>query len=293
MMLRTFVIAVALTAGGLAPLAAQSRATTDTALASMVAAERAFSRHSATVNTQSAFLAYMAQNALLYRPRVVRAHDFLRARPTPPDLLLLWEPVFADMSAAGDLGYTTGPWIASSRSQRTAQPTFGQYVTLWRRQQDGSWKAEIDGGIAHGPDPVGPTGVETAPVPDWRGGGTRAAAEAGLLAADSAFAVSAKDDVAAAFQRRGTAHMRLLRTGRFPLTADSAISYLRATSGYTWKPAAAAVSSSGDLGYTHGVYSIPATQRGRANESGDYLRIWRRDSSGDWRVALDLTSPAQ
>lgn len=293
MMLRTFVLAVSLSAAGLAPLAAQSRATADTALASVVAAERAFSRHSATVNTQSAFLQYLAENALLYRPRVVQGRAFLQARPMPADLLLLWEPVFADVSAAGDLGYTTGPWIASSRSQRTAQPTFGQYVTLWRRQQDGSWKAELDAGIAHGPDPIGPTGLRTAPAPQWRQAGTRAAAEASLMAADSALAVSAKDNVAAVFQRRATAHMRLLRTGRFPLTADSATAYLRATTGYTWKPVAAATSSSGDLGYTYGLYAVTAGHNARASETGDYLRIWRRDEGGDWRVALDLTSPAQ
>jgi hypothetical protein len=61
---------------------------------------------------------------------------------------LSWEPEFADIAAAGDLGYTTGPWEV----RRTAQDSpsaFGHYVTLWRKQADGVWKAELDNGIGH------------------------------------------------------------------------------------------------------------------------------------------------
>ena len=64
-----------------------------------------------------------------------------------------------------------------------------------------------------------------------------------------------------------------------------------------WNTAAtlslALTASAGDLGYTDGVYAVTAAQNARPSETGDYLRIWRRDESGDWRVALDLTSPAQ
>jgi hypothetical protein len=30
---------------------------------------------------------------------------------------------------------------------------------------------------------------------------------------------------------------------------------------------------------------------GPGRESGDYLRIWRRNAAGEWQVVLDLTSP--
>jgi ketosteroid isomerase-like protein len=277
------------------PAAAQARMKSDTALASMVAAERAFSQHSARGGTQAAFLAYLAENSVIYRPRAVKALVYLRARPMPAELLLVWEPVFADIAASGDLGYTTGPWIGSSRSERNSEPSFGEYVTLWRRQADGRWKAELDAGIAHSADPIGPQGLETPSAPAWRSRGRAGNDLASLLAADSALAAAAAANGAGpAFRTRATDHMRLLRTGRFPLQGDSARAFLRATSGYTWKPAAGAVSKAGDLGYTYGPYALLTEPGGRqATETGDYLRIWRRAGNGEWQVALDLTSPAQ
>jgi ketosteroid isomerase-like protein len=210
--------------------------------------------------------------------------------------MLAWQPVFADVSGAGDLGSTTGPWIASSRQRADAPPTFGEYVTLWRRQGNGSWKAELDAGIAHGADAVGPGEIRTAPAPWWRQSAAgSAAALRSLMAADSAFAESAsREGLATAFRKRAAPHVRLLRNGRFPLLADSASSFMRATSGYTWKPVDGGVARSGDLGYTYGVYALLTVAGGtRATESGDYLRIWRRDADGEWRIALDLTSPAE
>lgn len=293
---RILTVALILAGTGALPAFAQDRLESDTALASMVAAERAFAQHSVRAGTQSAFLSFMAENGVLYRPRAVKALTWLRARPMPADLALVWEPVFADMSRAGDLGYTTGPWIGSSRSRTDVEPTFGEYVTIWRRQADGGWKAELDAGIAHSPDPVGPTPVRAPGRPGWqRAGNQTKASLASLMAADSALAADASTAGAGpAFGRRAAPHMQLLRNGRFPLKTDSAVAYLRAVPGYTWKPAAGAVASSGDLGYTYGPYVVLTKLGGReASESGDYVRIWRRERDGQWRVVLDLTSPAQ
>lgn len=279
---------------GALPADAQNRIESDTALASMVVAERAFAQHSLRA-TQAAFVTWMAPNGVLYRPRAVKAIPYLRARPMNPDLALVWEPVFADMSAAGDLGYTTGPWIGSSRSRADADPTFGEYVTIWRRQGDGTWKAELDAGVAHGPDPVGPGAIQAAPAPAWNRAGTQAKTLASLLAADSALAAhAATDGAAAAFRKRASPHIRLLRSARFPLRSDSAHSFLSASAGYTWKAAAGATAASGDIGYTYGPYVLLTAPGSRqATESGDFVRIWRRNENGDWQVVLDLTSPDQ
>ncbi|HEX2167010.1 MAG TPA: hypothetical protein VHG09_07185 [Longimicrobiales bacterium] len=295
MRIRTFIIAAVIGCTGALPALAQNRLESDTALASMVAAERAFARHSLDAGTQAAFLRFMAEDGVIYRPLAVKAHVWLAARPMPAHLALVWEPVFADASAAGDFGYTTGPWIATSRAG-DADPTFGEYVTIWRRQDDGAWKAELDAGIAHGPDPVGPAPIVAAPAPAWQRSGAQAGnALASLMSADSTLAAAAAAEGAApAFRQRAARNMRLLRNGRFPLTADSANAFLRATPGYTWKAAAGKVSSSGDMGYTFGPYVLLTERGGRtASERGDFVRIWRRDRDGEWRVALDLTSPRQ
>jgi ketosteroid isomerase-like protein len=282
-----------------APLTAQSRLASDPALAGMVAADRAFAAAALDSTPQRAFLRWFAADALIYRPRLVRAAEYLRARPMPRGLSLVWEPVFADVSAAGDLGYTSGPWISQRRDVPGADPTFGQYVTIWRRQADRSWKVELHAGIAHGADAIGPKDLRVAPSPDWRVAGTAAARAAAadanrlLLQADAALArVSQARGAAAAFRSRSAPHLRLLRSGELAATGNEAHGLLSTVVTYRWQPAGGNVASSGDLGYTWGTFvSITGPAAARINERGDYLRVWRRRADGEWVVVLDLTSP--
>ncbi|MGD2152685.1 MAG: hypothetical protein PVG79_05410, partial [Gemmatimonadales bacterium] len=81
----------------------------ETALSGLIDSERAFARAAAELGTLTAFRTYLADDAVLFRPRAVHAQQWLRQAPETPGLLS-WEPVVADVSAAGDLGYTTGPW---------------------------------------------------------------------------------------------------------------------------------------------------------------------------------------
>ena len=63
---------------------------------------------------------------------------------TPEGDKLEWEPEFARVSAGGDLGYTFGTWEYVTAG--TTDVLRGKYVTIWKRQADGAWKAVFDGG---------------------------------------------------------------------------------------------------------------------------------------------------
>lgn len=50
-------------------------------------------------------------------------------------------------SEAGDLGYTLGTWRSTRyTAEGRGQVITGKYVTIWRKQADGSWKVVFDGG---------------------------------------------------------------------------------------------------------------------------------------------------
>jgi uncharacterized protein (TIGR02246 family) len=72
-----------------------------------------------------------------------------------PKNSLRWEPTFAAVSQSGDLGYTTGkskrlgPGPDGKMTERD-----GRYLTVWRKQKDGSWKVEIDVGNTGPPRPA-------------------------------------------------------------------------------------------------------------------------------------------
>jgi ketosteroid isomerase-like protein len=70
----------------------------------------------------------------------------------PEAAQLTWEPIFANIAASGDLGYTIGRWDYSiTDSLGAVQSAFGHYVTVWQKQPDGSWKYVFDSGTS-GPD---------------------------------------------------------------------------------------------------------------------------------------------
>ena len=59
--------------------------------------------------------------------------------------VLTWEPDFADVAKSGDLGYTWGRYTYTSFDS-TESPSCGFYVTIWKKQLDGSWRFVFDAG---------------------------------------------------------------------------------------------------------------------------------------------------
>jgi ketosteroid isomerase-like protein len=60
-----------------------------------------------------------------------------------PDIAgLTWRPNAAFIARPGELGYTYDIWTLASKDT-TLQ---GTYVTIWRKQHDGSWKFVLDTG---------------------------------------------------------------------------------------------------------------------------------------------------
>ena len=75
----------------------------------LVEAERAFARLSVAMGTREAFLANLSDESVLFRPGPVPGKSWTKDS-APPATQLNWQPEFADISQAADLGYTTGPW---------------------------------------------------------------------------------------------------------------------------------------------------------------------------------------
>jgi ketosteroid isomerase-like protein len=71
----------------------------------------------------------------------------------PKDYQLLWTPTDAVMSPTGDMGYTWGHYEGRSRdTDGNPKVTTGRYLTVWRKEPDGSWKVVLD---SSSDEPVG------------------------------------------------------------------------------------------------------------------------------------------
>jgi len=66
-----------------------------------------------------------------------------------PNFTLEWEPVTAQLSKGGNLGYTWGRWTRKRKqADGSVKTTTGDYMTVWEKQKDGSWKVVFDTGDA-------------------------------------------------------------------------------------------------------------------------------------------------
>ncbi|HSG81371.1 MAG TPA: DUF4440 domain-containing protein [Gemmatimonadota bacterium] len=273
------------------------RTTREGALRSLVESGPAFAPSTGELGVRDGFLAYMAEDAIVFRPRAVNARQFLSAQPATPGLLS-WEPVFADISESGDLGFTTGPWNYRTHPD-SAPVAYGQYFSFWKLQEDGSWKVMLDHGTSHPPaegslsqltSPEHPRYDDAWSVSMWG----REAEITKLLEVDGAFsAASAARGSTAALSGYVDADVRTLRNGMQPLTGAESLrnqTSLRPGS-LTWVPAGGDVSASGDLGYTYGEYTYTPADSSASSETGIYVRAWRRTSVESWRVIVDIMTP--
>ena len=281
---------ILLVLAGCAPVAPPAVPPGPDAFAEVVAAERAFAQHSVERGSREAFLTWLADSAVLFRPAPVNGPQAVRAEPVSPNRLE-WEPAYAGVAGSGELAFSTGPW--ESRSAAGELRGRGHFLTLWRRQADGRWRVELDHGIAYpepGAERLGAGTVRRRePVRGAEALFTLHAAETLQAAEDSLAAATAAHGMLAAFATALAADARAYRVNHLP--ADGTRAVLELIAGgpprLTWRAQRVHVATSGDLGYTYGGYRTP----GAAADTGGYIHVWTRDESGAWRILFQMMTP--
>ena len=272
-------------------------------LRALVETERAVSRMSEAKGMKEAFLSFAADDGVLFRRSVVNAKEQWRKANPAPTGLLTWRPAYADISSGGDMGYTTGPWEFRGKATDKDAAGHGEFITVWRKQADGTWKFEADIGISH----PAPTGAARTVVEhplnrvkakgDAKAGISAEMANKALLEAEGELAKDAISKGAGeALLSHADEQLRVFRPDAFPLTGKTtAREALQAkTSSVTWHADKTGAARSGDLGYVYGTYEARANAADtKTLEQGHYLRIWKRQASGKWSVVLDITNPVR
>jgi ketosteroid isomerase-like protein len=268
-----------------------------TPLQEMVKTEHAFADMAEAKNTRDAFMAFIADDGLLFRPGAVNGKKWMIEHPVPPSdkkPLLAWRPSFADMAASGDMGFTTGPWEFKGDSKDEKPSGYGHFMTVWKKQPDGSWRFVVDLGISHPQSggnlsgrwyPEGVGQIVTTTTVDI------AASRESLLDRDRKYSAAVlSQGIAKAFSGYAATDVRLYRAGNLPYIGREASSEAIAkTKGFvTWQPIASDASRAGDLGYTHGTYEV-ADDTKKVIERGSYVRIWKKENRM-WRIVMDVTN---
>jgi len=70
------------------------------------------------------------------------------AKNSDSTLKVQWTSLRAEVSSSGDLGCTYGSYSTRMKDKDGKDTTFyGAYVTVWKKQADGSWKFLADAGV--------------------------------------------------------------------------------------------------------------------------------------------------
>ncbi len=266
---------------------------------SLVEAERAFAAASLAKGTRAAFLEYLAEDSILFRPGPVAGKKWIEEHPAPATLLT-WEPAFADVAHSGDLGYTTGPWEIRPSSPKDKPTAYGHFVSVWKRQTDGAWKVAVDLGISH----AAPAGTsKTLQPPTFKASSEKARRgirideeRSELLAFDRELANSVSEKgPAQAYLRYLADDARLYRARTFPVVGKREIFAILSQSAgkLTLRPDKAGISNAADLGYTYGTSrSMAPDSADAAGAASNYVHIWKRKGNR-WTLVLDVESPIQ
>jgi uncharacterized protein (TIGR02246 family) len=105
----------------------------------------------AATNDVERIVAYWTDDAVIYSPgeppvegkAAIRA--YVGGSLKLPGFAITWTPKQAEVSQAGDLGYTTGTnaiTVPAADGRTTTME--GRYVTIWRKGKDGKWRCSID-----------------------------------------------------------------------------------------------------------------------------------------------------
>jgi ketosteroid isomerase-like protein len=111
-------------------------------------AEKGFAKRALQTNTRQAFLEYYDDSVVVFRSgKAVKGKDASWGKRKVDSTELWWQPVFADISASGDFGYTTGPWEWRRLKTDNMASAYGYYNSIWKKGKDGIWKVVIDIGV--------------------------------------------------------------------------------------------------------------------------------------------------
>jgi len=251
------------------------------AVAPVVEAERAFAAMAREKGTTAAFGTFIAEDGKMFLPGPVRAKPLIEAGKIGFGPIRWW-PVFAGLASSGDLGFTTGPFVAGEGAERH----YGFYFTVWQRQPDGRWRWLLDhGSPQRAPPPLG----EASPVAALRPGvGKAGGAWNAVAAAEAALAAALASDARAGLGAALAADGWLLRSGPPPAVGRAAVAAALAQepAQVATAPLGGGVSAAGDLAYTYGT---AAWTEADGERHGHYVRIWQRRARG-WTLVVDETN---
>jgi ketosteroid isomerase-like protein len=247
-------------------------------------AEKAFAQTSADHGIRESFLKFFADDGVVFAPEPKNAKKFY-TQYQDKGRRLIWQPIFATLAASGELGVTTGPWEMQKSFSDKTPVAFGQFLSVWKKQPDKSWKVIVDGGIEN-PQPSEELGELQLVPPLAKQPGDGDPAQRNLDQAEETLSQTLIEGAGAALIASASEDVRVLRDNALPAVGKTAAKLMLSSDNgkMTRKKSGAGISASSDLAYRYGSY---LSVKPNVTERGFFFTIWHNEA-GNWRILIDL-----
>ena len=262
----------------------------DNALRSLVEAENNFARTSVERGIRESFLQFFAENAIIFAPEPKNGKKFYTYYEDK-GRKLMWRPIFATIASSAELGVTTGPWEMAKSKTEPAPIAFGDFLSVWRKQRDNSWKVIVDVGVDHPKPSDLPRETQLLRPNEAPVRVDLDVAHGSLEKLEKTFSAMLNENAGSAILTAAGADIHILRQNSLPAVGRDAASAMLSTdnSRTIRKSTDSGMSEAGDLAYRYGSYS---SERENVTERGYYLTIWRAEANGGWKIIVDLQKNA-
>jgi ketosteroid isomerase-like protein len=114
---------------------------------SLLEADLSFSRRSEEKGASQAFYEFLAPDGVTLSAGepAIRGREAIKVHlAAGPQGFFTWQPIAADVSGSGDVGYTWGTANFQTKGpDDKPRIVYSKYVTVWRKQNSGRWKVVL------------------------------------------------------------------------------------------------------------------------------------------------------
>ena len=242
--------------------------------------EKSLERAVAANGMKRAFLQFLADDSIIFRPGPIKGRDFWQ-KFDDTSKTLVRQAVTADISANSMMGYTTGNWRLYPKGKSEAGAQFGQYVTIWEKRSDGRYQATVDIVVLHDKLPF----FETEVLPKEKP--TRDPNKLGWSPADASLAFTklsmAPGGLGEAFSQYGAEEIRFLRDGFPPVLGKKRVVTMAKPYLSIRFPSKINLYQAADMAYTWNPCEFATSHEGM--EKGNCLQVWKLEDK-KWAIVL-------
>jgi ketosteroid isomerase-like protein len=243
--------------------------------------ERAFEKAVADKGINAGFIEFLTSDGLLFNPDIQNGREAWQKRPKSP-ASLTWNPMWIEVSSNGALAYSIGNGIYRPKGKDDTTEYHSHYLSIWRREPNGRYRAVLDVGINHEKPPV--------TVTEWKSPAATGNEKLQNSAGDHSvpfYSAVESAGAAKAYKTYLADDAFVMRDGRLPLIGKkAAIEYFDAEKPLIRFAKRKTFSEAGDLAWVTSGYSIN-DKAGVEIERGNFIQVWKL-RNGRWLIAADV-----